>query len=561
MRSTLVVKWLRAVVLSALLLVPQSGPSIAAWSAASAGTVVLSTPSSAWARSSSSSSSSSSSKSSGGYSRPSASSSSSSSSRTPSASSSSSSSSGSSGYTRPRTPSTGSSAQAASQSASDKAISRQGASDALARYRDSDKPVTKPTTTTTSRDSRSDSGWSWGSGSSRRPSTTSYSPSRGGSVSNWYSKRGWSPSSYMQGGRNFGMWDAMFLWFMLDSLTKPSHAAFFHNHQDDPGVQQWRTEAERLAKDNKELAAKLAQLDKSKAALKDQPVDSSVMPSDIPIDVATGSTTGKDSSSALRQSGESGESGGGSGLLWVVLILGAVLALLWLARRRKAARKSNEEDPVRLGMVGNYISQKISGKPYEPSLFRVGMTVTIDPTPFLLSAGLTKVKIPEGGLTSIPKLSKVTSAGTTLHRLYLPDVESFFQLHLDKDGMPDECRYFSVIDQVTPADEAEWGFWLDRAEGMIGWPEFQTKDGKLYPRAWTPGSGRIKPLEMKEELKDVRGTNNRTVNAMLYATPTGGAAPAPENEYILVSAIEEGGQAWVEIAAGIDVSPASLSLT
>ena len=47
---------------------------------------------------------------------------------------------------------------------------------------------------------------------------------------------------------------------------------------------------------------------------------------------------------------------------------------------------------------------------------------------------------------------------------------------------------------------------------------------------------------------------------MLYAAPTGLADPAPHTEYILVSAVEAGGRAWVEIAAGIDVNPAMLSL-
>ena len=48
--------------------------------------------------------------------------------------------------------------------------------------------------------------------------------------------------------------------------------------------------------------------------------------------------------------------------------------------------------------------------------------------------------------------------------------------------------------------------------------------------------------------------------AMLYGGPTGAAPPAPDTEYILVAAIEEGGQAWVEIHAGIDVNPAALTL-
>jgi hypothetical protein len=34
----------------------------------------------------------------------------------------------------------------------------------------------------------------------------------------------------------------------------------------------------------------------------------------------------------------------------------------------------------------------------------------------------------------------------------------------------------------------------------------------------------------------------------------------PETEYVLVSAIEATGQAWVEINAGIDVNPVALTL-
>jgi hypothetical protein len=48
---------------------------------------------------------------------------------------------------------------------------------------------------------------------------------------------------------------------------------------------------------------------------------------------------------------------------------------------------------------------------------------------------------------------------------------------------------------------------------------------------------------------------------MLYAASTGAASPAPGTEYILVSVVEEAGQAWVEIAAGIDVSPGLLDLS
>ena len=95
---------------------------------------------------------------------------------------------------------------------------------------------------------------------------------------------------------------------------------------------------------------------------------------------------------------------------------------------------------------------------------------------------------------------------------------------------------------------------------MIGWPEFQTKDGKIYPRAWAPGTNRIAPRQFTETVETLGGTRSIHRQAMLYAAPTGAAAPAPETEYSLVAAVEASGQAWVEVHAGIDVNPAALSL-
>ena len=96
---------------------------------------------------------------------------------------------------------------------------------------------------------------------------------------------------------------------------------------------------------------------------------------------------------------------------------------------------------------------------------------------------------------------------------------------------------------------------------MIGWPEFQTKDGKVYPRAWAPGSGRVPPRRAGRDDRDRPGHAHGAA-ARRCSTPQPPAlpTPAPETEYILVSAVEPGGQAWVEISAGIDVNPAALSL-
>ena len=209
----------------------------------------------------------------------------------------------------------------------------------------------------------------------------------------------------------------------------------------------------------------------------------------------------------------------------------------------------------------------IAPKPYTPSHFRVGMVLTADLSPFILAAGATKVIPPEAsadGRISVAAVGRLDAAG--LVRLHLDDRKGLFQLHLDAKGAPDEVRYFTLIDEVAPADAGEWDVWLSPAEGMIGWPEFQTKDGKTYQRVWSAGTTRIAPVAVEEVITtagDAGGEVSETIRqqAMLYGAPTGLAAPAPTTEYILVSAIERGGQAWVELRAGIDINPATLELT
>jgi hypothetical protein len=189
------------------------------------------------------------------------------------------------------------------------------------------------------------------------------------------------------------------------------------------------------------------------------------------------------------------------------------------------------------------------------------MTFPFDPSPFLLAAGLAKVKPPEAsGMISVEALGLVADGEVSLHRLYLPGHESFFMLHLGSDGTPDECRYFTLLDQVTPASQDEWGVWLDPAEGMIGWPQFQTKDGKVFDRVWAPGAGRVPPRQQAETLQDLSGTTGRKLQAMLYGARTDAPSPAPETEYVLVCAVEQSDQAWIEVYAGIDINPAALTL-
>ena len=393
----------------------------------------------------------------------------------------------------------------------------------------------------------------------------------------WYGNQGWAPPAYALGGqRSFGLWDGLFLWFLLDNLSRAGSTDWFRAHRDDPGVQQWRAEAERQAQSNEELRRKLDQLDRRLAEQAGQgaPKDPGYLPPDTPPGVATAPEPDRRTPSAAPEPAGSPDAAAGSagaravsrgvggGLLVVPVLLVGGGGLAYLAfRRRKAVAGGNRGGGMvggNLGSAANMLAHKLSGEGYTPQHFRVGMTLQMDPTPFILAGGAIKVPQPEGGTTSVAGVGRIE--GEPLVRLYLPDGRSLFQVQLGASGKPDDCRLFTVIDEVTPADPQEWTAWLDPREGMIGWPEFQTKDGKVYARVWAPGASRIEPRRFVETVEEAGGTRRLTSLAMLYAAPTGLDAPAPGTEYILVSAVEEGGRAWVEVRAGIDVNPATLQI-
>ena len=329
-------------------------------------------------------------------------------------------------------------------------------------------------------------------------------------TSGWADQRRPSPYYAPQygGGGGGGDFGTMALWALLGALSASDRAKYAREHQDDPAYLQWRAQAQQQAARDPAIAQQLQQMDPA-AAARPPP------------------------------------QGGMGGIGWlVVFAAGAGLVLLWRARRYAA-----RAPPV--GLRGSASTR-----------WRVGMTLPLDPTPFLLAAGATHVQPPpgEGGMISVEAVGLLADAAAQLHRLYLPGRAQFFQIHLGPRGTADECRYFSRLDEVTPASEADWAAWLDPAQGMIGWPAFQTKDGKIYGRAWAPGAARIPPRQMQETVESPQGTVQRQLQAMLYAAPTGAAAPAPPTEYIMVAAIEAEGQAWVEIHAGIDINPAALEL-
>jgi hypothetical protein len=392
-------------------------------------------------------------------------------------------------------------------SGGDRAMSRQQSGTALQNYRAQQAPPPAPQPAAPP---------VYGS------STPAYAPSPAPSYQPAYSNNN-GGSGFVQGA---------LLGVLLQSLSQPGRDRYFYDHQEDPAYRQWRIQADQQAQTDAGLRQKLQELDGKIATLQGQPRNPAAPP---PPDVAP------------RKGGS---------MIWIVLFIGvALLVLLFVWRRRLNAAATTQAVPV---------PESISGS--KRTRFRVGMTMPMDPSPFILAQGCTKIHLPEGGaMASVEAVGVLEEQGITLNRLYLPNNQGFFQLHLGADGTPDECRWFSQIDEVTPASDTEWAAWLDPAQGMIGYPQFQTKDGKLYDRVWAPGETRIEPRVLTETVQtlDAAGkiaNSSHKLMAMLYARPTGAPAPAPQTEYILVAAVDAGERAWVELHAGIDISPQTLTL-
>ncbi len=103
----------------------------------------------------------------------------------------------------------------------------------------------------------------------------------------WRGSHPWMAPAYAyRSAPSFGMWDALFLWMVLDKITEPSHAAVAYNNMNDPGFQAWRAEANRMAATDAELKAKLEVMDAKLTAMQGQPQKPGALPEGVPASVA-----------------------------------------------------------------------------------------------------------------------------------------------------------------------------------------------------------------------------------------------------------------------------------
>jgi len=121
----------------------------------------------------------------------------------------------------------------------------------------------------------------------------------------------------------------MFLWFMIRSASGPS---FMYNHQNDPGVQAFKKEADKLAEDNTELKKQLAEVNAKVDQLKKEgkPVDPQYIPKDVdPALALAADRVVKEPDQAPKKEG------GSKGIGMAVLALGVLGVLAFILVRRK----------------------------------------------------------------------------------------------------------------------------------------------------------------------------------------------------------------------------------
>ena len=236
------------------------------------------------------------------------------------------------GYARPSSPSSLDARRPSVGAGSswDRAYSQRQSSDALDRLRrQQDTSIQQRAQPPLLPSPQGDTGW-WQRGNTSN-GVTRYG-SRPRNSGDWYNDRGWSPQSFPgMGQRSFGLWDGIFLGFLLNNLGRIGSTKFFHNHQDDPGYQDWRAQAERQAQTNAELRQQLNELDRRLAERQSEPRDPSYLPSDVPPDIALAPRA--DARTPSIQ--DNGQGSNPSWLPWLVIAGGGGLFAVLAWRRRQ----------------------------------------------------------------------------------------------------------------------------------------------------------------------------------------------------------------------------------
>ncbi len=97
---------------------------------------------------------------------------------------------------------------------------------------------------------------------------------------------GWDTPGYVyMGAPRYGMFDGLFLGYMLGHAFTPHYSAFAYHHQNDPGMKEWMAEMESQATENAEIKAQLDALKAEMAKLEGTPIDPTYLPIGVDPDM------------------------------------------------------------------------------------------------------------------------------------------------------------------------------------------------------------------------------------------------------------------------------------
>jgi len=103
----------------------------------------------------------------------------------------------------------------------------------------------------------------------------------------YYRNQGYQPPPYTYNtAPGFGLFDSLFLFWMLDNVSNKNVAATAYHHADDPGFQKWRQEVQTLSKENAGLKTQLDELDKQIKSMDGVPKNPGYLPAGVPADLA-----------------------------------------------------------------------------------------------------------------------------------------------------------------------------------------------------------------------------------------------------------------------------------
>ena len=97
---------------------------------------------------------------------------------------------------------------------------------------------------------------------------------------------GWNTPSYVyMGGPRYGMFDGLFLGYMLGHAFTPHYSAMAYHHRHDPGMKAYLEDMEAQAADNAEIRAQLDALNAEVARLEGTPIDPNYLPPGVDPDL------------------------------------------------------------------------------------------------------------------------------------------------------------------------------------------------------------------------------------------------------------------------------------